>query len=206
MIRVKICGITRVEDGLHAVREGADALGFVFHGASPRNVSPEQAETIISKLPPFVQAVGLFVNADSAFVNDVSDRCRLDLVQLHGDEPPDYCETIRRRVIKAFRIMDIASLDPIANYRVAGILLDAFSPRVYGGTGLTFNWDIALEAGKYGPIILAGGLTPENVRQAIEKAAPYGVDVSGGVESAPGRKDPEKVRKFIREAKGWTAH
>jgi phosphoribosylanthranilate isomerase len=202
MLRVKICGITRLDDALHAVRAGADALGFVFHEASPRYLNPEQATSIIGALPPFVQAVGLFVNADSEFVNATADQCRLDLVQLHGDETPEYCELIRRRVIKAFRVKAPTSIEPIKNYRVAGILLDAYSPKAYGGTGLTFNWEIALAAGKFGPVILAGGLNPDNVRQAVEKVAPYGVDVSGGVEAAPGRKDPEKVTEFIRRAKG----
>ena len=202
MVRVKICGITSMEDALQAVQAGADALGFVFYEKSPRNLYPEQAASIISELPPFVQAVGLFVNAGAGFVNETADRCRLDLVQLHGDEPPDYCELIRRRVIKAFRVKDITSLDPVRNYSIAGILLDAFSPKAYGGTGLTFNWEVAQEAGQYGPVILAGGLTPENVRQAVERVNPYGVDVSSGVETAPGRKDPEKVRDFIRQAKG----
>ena len=202
MVRVKICGITSMEDALQAVQAGADALGFVFYEKSPRYLPPERAESIIGVLPPFVQVVGLFVNADAGFVNDTADRCLLDLVQLHGDEPPDYCELIRRRVIKAFRVKDITSLDPVRNYSIAGILLDAFSPKAYGGTGLTFNWEVAQEAGQYGPVILAGGLTPENVCQAVERVNPYGVDVSSGVETAPGRKDPEKVREFIRQAKG----
>lgn len=202
MVRVKICGITSIEDALQAVNEGADALGFVFHEKSPRYVLPEQATAIIKALPPFVQAVGLFVNAELDFVNDTLDQCRLDLAQLHGDEPPEYCDQVNRRVIKAFRIKDIESLDPIKNYRVAGHLLDAYSPKTYGGTGMTFNWEIARTAEKYGPVILAGGLTPDNVRQAVEGVAPYGVDVSSGVEKMPGRKDPDKVRAFIRQAKG----
>lgn len=202
MIRVKICGITNVEDALHAAQVGADALGFVFHEASPRYVFPEQAAAIIAALPPFIQAVGLFVNAPVEQVNAVAEQCRFDLVQLHGDEPPEYCAQVGRRVIKAFRVKDINSLEPIRNYRVAGHLLDAYSPAAYGGTGVTFNWDIVREAEKYGPIILAGGLTPDNVRQAVEKVKPYGVDVSGGVESSTGKKDPVKVREFIRRAKG----
>ncbi|HEY6874656.1 MAG TPA: phosphoribosylanthranilate isomerase [Geobacteraceae bacterium] len=203
MIRAKICGITNGEDALQAVEAGADALGFVFHEKSPRRVSPEQAAAIVKALPPFVQAVGLFVNADLAFVNATLDRCRLDLAQLHGDEPPEYCDQVNRRVIKAFRIKGIESLDPIKNYRVAGYLLDAWSPAAYGGTGTSFNWEVAKMAEKYGPVILAGGLTPENVRQAVESVAPYAVDVSSGVESAPGRKDHVKVAEFIRRAKGW---
>ena len=202
MVRVKICGITSVEDALQAVQAGADALGFVFYERSPRNLDPLRAANIISNLPPFVQTVGLFVNADAGFVNDTADRCRLDLVQLHGDEPPEYCEQIRRRVIKAFRVRDAASLAPVRDYRVAGILLDAYSPGAFGGTGLSFNWELAGIAGKFGPVILAGGLDLDNVREAVERVAPYAVDVSSGVESSPGRKDPEKVREFIKKAKG----
>ncbi|HTP64287.1 MAG TPA: phosphoribosylanthranilate isomerase [Geobacteraceae bacterium] len=202
MVRVKICGITNIADALQAVASGADAIGLVFHEQSPRFVFPEQAATIVRALPPFVQAVGLFVNAELAFVNGTIDRCRLDLAQLHGDEPPEYCDHVNRRVIKAFRMKDISSLDPIKNYRVAGYLLDAHSPKVYGGTGTTFNWEIAKGAEKYGPVILAGGLTPDNVRLAVERVAPYAVDVSGGVEVTPGKKDPEKVREFIRRARG----
>ena len=202
MVRVKICGITSLEDALQAVQAGADALGFVFYEKSPRILSPEQAASIISGLPPFVQAVGLFVNADAGFVNDTADRCRLDLVQLHGDETTEYCEQIRRRVIKAFRIRDISSLDTVKEYRVAGILLDAYSPRAYGGTGICFDWEIAGSAGDLCPLILAGGLTPDNIREAVEKVAPYAVDVSSGVESSPGRKDHEKVTEFIKKAKG----
>lgn len=203
MVRVKICGITSLEDALQAVQAGADALGFVFYGQSPRNLAPERAASIISELPPFVQAVGLFVNADAGFVNDTADRCRLDLVQLHGDEAPEYCEQIRRRVIKAFRVRDSSSLAPVRDYRVAGILLDAYYPGAYGGTGLSFNWELAGSAKDFGPVILAGGLAPDNVREAVERVAPYAVDVSSGVESSPGKKDPDLVRKFIQMAKGF---
>jgi phosphoribosylanthranilate isomerase len=202
MVRVKICGITSVEDALQAVQAGADALGFVFYGRSPRNLDPLRAANIISNLPPFVQAIGLFVNADAGFVNDTADRCRLDLVQLHGDEAPEYCGQIRRRVIKAFRVRDASSLAPVRDYRVAGILLDAYSPGAFGGTGLSFNWELAGIAREIGPVILAGGLAPDNVREAVERVAPYAVDVSSGVEMSPGKKDPEKVREFIKRAKG----
>jgi phosphoribosylanthranilate isomerase len=202
MVRVKICGITSLEDALQAVQAGADALGFVFYERSPRNLDPLRAATIISELPPFVQVVGLFVNADPGFVNDTADRCRLDLVQLHGDEPPESCEKIRRRVIKAFRVRDASSIDPVRDYRVAGILLDAYSPGAFGGTGLSFNWELARIAREFGPVILAGGLAPDNVREAVERVSPYAVDVSSGVESSPGKKDPEKVMEFIKRAKG----
>ena len=202
MVRVKICGITTVEDALQAVEAGADAIGLVFHEQSPRHLLPVQAAAIVRALPPFVQAVGLFVNANIDFVNATADLCRLDLVQLHGDETPAYCALVERRVIKVFRVKDITSLDPIRSYRVAGYLLDAWSPAAYGGTGTTFNWEVAKSAKEHGPIVLAGGLTPDNVRQAVEHVDPYAVDVSSGVESAPGKKDHAKVREFIRRAKG----
>lgn len=202
MARVKICGITNLEDALSAVEAGADALGFVFYAASPRHIFPEQATRIISQLPPFVQTVGLFVNEELNTVNEVADLCRLDLVQLHGDESADYCQQISRRVLKAFRVRSLTCLDPIKDYRVAGYLLDTFSPSFYGGTGTSFNWEIATEAVKrHQRIILAGGLTPDNVAEAIRQVGPYGVDVSSGVEAGPGKKDREKVREFIRNAK-----
>ena len=202
MVKVKICGITNQEDALMAVAAGADAVGFVFHEASPRNVTPEQAAGIIRALPPFVQAVGLFVNMPIEFVNATAQVCRLDIVQLHGEETPEYCDRVSRRVIKAFRIKDAGSLNPIRDYRAAGYLLDAWSPDAYGGTGMTFNWDIARAAGAFGPVILAGGLTPDNVAEAVECVSPYAVDVSSGVEAVPGKKDRDKVLRFVRCAKG----
>ncbi|MGB4600575.1 MAG: phosphoribosylanthranilate isomerase [Trichlorobacter sp.] len=202
MTRVKICGITSLEDALTAVEAGADALGFVFFAKSPRHIFPEQAARIISQLPPFVQAVGLFVNEEADTVNEVADLCRLDLVQLHGDEPPDYCRQFKRRLLKAFRVRSLTCLDPINNYQVAGYLLDTFSPSFYGGTGLSFNWEIAAEAVKrHQRIVLAGGLTPDNVAEAISQVRPYGVDVSSGVEAAPGKKDRDKLRAFLQNAK-----
>ena len=202
MTRVKICGITNLDDALAAVDAGADALGFVFFEKSPRNVNPMQASAIIAKLPPFVQTVGLFVNEEAERVNWTADFCGLDVIQLHGDEEPDYCPEIRRRVIKAFRVKDAASLVSLQRYRVAGILLDAWSPAAPGGTGETFNWGLAKDAAECGRLILAGGLTPDNVRGAVEQVKPYAVDVSSGVEAAPGKKDRDKVREFISRAKG----
>jgi phosphoribosylanthranilate isomerase len=201
MTKVKICGITTLEDALIAVRAGADALGFVFYEKSPRYLNPEQAAHIIAGLPPFIQVVGLFVNAELDFVNLTADSCRLDIVQLHGDETPSYCQSVRRRVMKAFRVRGMESLAPMADYQVAGYLLDAYSPDSYGGTGGTFDWDCAIAAKGRGPIILAGGLDPDNVASAVARVAPYAVDVSSGVETSPGRKDPEKVRRFIQQAK-----
>jgi phosphoribosylanthranilate isomerase len=202
MTRVKICGITNPEDALTAVEAGADALGFVFFKESPRHIFPEEASRIINLLPPFVQAVGLFVNEEPETVNQISRLCRLGLVQLHGDETPEYCSSIEARIMKAFRVRSLTCLAPIANYRLSGCLLDAYSPSFYGGTGTSFNWEIAHEAVQRGHrIVLAGGLTPDNVLEAIRQVRPWGVDVSSGVESAPGRKDANKVREFIRNAK-----
>jgi len=202
MVKVKICGITSLEDALTAVAAGADALGFVFHPASPRHISPEQAAGIIKQLPPFIQTVGLFVDEARDTVNTTADRCGLDIIQLHGEETPGYCDSLRRRVIKAFRVKDISTLDSLVQYHVSGCLLDAWSPAAHGGTGQTFNWGIAAEAVKRGHrIVLAGGLTPDNVAEAVRRVNPYAVDVSSGVESSPGHKDAEKIRKFIIQAK-----
>ncbi len=201
MVKVKICGITNLEDAITAVEAGADALGFVFYAASPRHIFPEQAADIIRALPPFVQTVGLFVNEASDTVNQIADQCGLDIIQLHGDESPDYSRAIRRRVIRALRVKDISSLDVMDTYAVSAFLLDAWSPDAYGGTGRTFNWEIAAHASKRGRIILAGGLTPENVTESIRLSRPYGVDVSSSVEIEPGRKDAARVREFIRNAK-----
>jgi phosphoribosylanthranilate isomerase len=201
MVRVKICGITNLDDALRTVEAGADALGFVFFQGSPRNVSPDAVAEIIRRLPPFVQTVGLFVNENPETVNAISDQCGLDLVQLHGDEPPEYCADIRRRIIKAIRVKDASSLNAMADYPVAACLLDAWSPAARGGTGTTFNWDIAAGAAASQPIILAGGLTPDNVADAIAAVKPYAVDVSSGVESAPGIKDVGLVARFIRSCR-----
>jgi phosphoribosylanthranilate isomerase len=202
MVKVKICGITSLEDALTSIEAGADALGFVFHSRSPRHIFPEQAAGIIRTLPPFVQTVGLFVNEDLSIVNSIADRCGLDIVQLHGEESPEYCTSVRRRVIKAFRVKDSSILESLAQYQVSGCLLDAWSPSAHGGTGQACNWDIAEEAVKRGiRIILAGGLAPENVAEGIRQVRPYGVDVSSGVECSPGRKDADKVRMFIRQAR-----
>lgn len=202
MVRIKICGITSKDDALMAVAAGADALGFVFFEKSSRCVTLQKAAAIIRDLPPFIQCVGLFVDEEAEQVNWTADFCGLDVVQLHGDEDPEYCVEMNRRVVKAFRVKDLTSLAGIKRYQVAGYLLDAWSPLAHGGTGQTFDWDMTGSVVKTGKLILAGGLTPENVAEAVRTVAPYGVDVSSGVESEPGRKDPDKVREFIRRAKG----
>ncbi len=202
MVKVKICGITNPEDARAVVDAGADAIGFVFYERSPRCINPALAAKIIATLPPFVQTVGLFVNEETEKINWTADYCGLDVVQLHGNETPEDCLEINRRVIKAFRVQNIISIDPLKNYQVSGFLLDAWSPDAYGGTGRTFNWELAEAAKQYGPIILAGGLLPENIASAIRIVNPYGVDVSSGVESALAKKDAGKVREFIKLAKG----
>lgn len=201
MVKVKICGITSYEDARAAVEAGADALGFVFYEKSVRCINPLAAATIIAKLPPFIQTVGLFVDEDIEKLNWTADYCGLDVVQLHGDETPEDCLEVNRRVIKAFRMQNNVSIEPLGRYQVSGFLLDAWSPDAYGGTGRTFNWELAGAARQYGPIILAGGLSPDNVCEAVRVVQPYAVDVSSGVESAPGKKDAEKVKEFIKRAK-----
>jgi phosphoribosylanthranilate isomerase len=201
-VKVKICGITNLEDGLVAVEAGADALGFVFYDQSPRSISVEAAAAVSRRLPPFIMRAGVFVNAPEDLVVRASRDCGLSLLQFHGDEPPEYCVQFGLMSMKAFRIRDAASLEVLRSYGTDAWLLDAHSPDKLGGTGETFNWDLALEARRWGrPIFLAGGLTAENVAEAIRRAQPYGVDVSSGVEAAPGRKDPAKVIAFIRAAK-----
>jgi phosphoribosylanthranilate isomerase len=199
MVRIKICGITNLEDARLAADLGAQALGFNFYPLSPRKVDPEAARAIIAQLPPLVLSVGVFVDEDAGVVRDLAARVGLDWVQLHGQESPEYCRSLGRRVIKAFRIKDAASLAFLAVYQGAAqaLLLDTYRTGQVGGTGETFDWQLARRAHEYGRIILAGGLTPENVAQAIRVAQPQAVDVASGVEAAPGKKDPEKLRKFI---------
>ena len=196
-VKVKICGMTQLKDALFAAEQGADAVGFIFHDKSPRLVTMEVAREIISKLPPFVDTVGVFVDETVEQVNEVAEYCGLDLVQLHGNEPPPFCRKIHRRVIKAFRVTDLQSLRQMERYPVTGFLLDTFCEDLRGGTGKTFDWNLALPAKKIGPVILAGGLTPRNIGQAVSRVRPYGVDVCSGVEKSPGIKDPEKVRAFL---------
>ena len=203
---VKICGITNVDDGLAASEAGADALGFVFYDQSPRHVSVETAASIIHQLPQLVMKVGVFVNAPDDLVVAAIRECGLNLLQFHGDESPEYCLRFGLMSMKAFRVRDAASLEQLQHYPTEAWLLDAYTPDRHGGTGEKFNWDLALEARKLGrPIFLAGGLTPENVASAVRQAQPYGVDVSSGVEAAPGRKDHAKVRAFIQAAKSVSA-
>jgi phosphoribosylanthranilate isomerase len=197
-VRIKICGITNAEDALAAARFGADALGFIF-APSPRRISPEKAREIIKVLPPLVQTVGVFVDQDPGEVTSVAEMCGLDILQFHGSEPADYCESFNHRVIKAVRLGNRQDLKRLAKYDgvVQALLLDTYIKGKLGGTGMTFNWEWAAEAGKYGRIILAGGLNPANVAAAISTARPYGVDASSGLEHRPGVKDHKKIMQFI---------
>lgn len=200
--RVKICGITSLEDALHAVRCGADALGFVFYKRSPRYVTPEQVRSIIAALPPLVTTVGLFVNEDRSLIRTVVDACGLDVVQLHGDESPEDCRSLAPlKVIKAVRLRDADSVCNLDRYAVSAILLDAWVPDRFGGTGHRCDWRLAAEVAASHTVILAGGLGPDCVAEAVSSVHPYAVDVSSGVEREPGRKDPGKVAAFIRCAK-----
>ncbi len=203
--KIKICGITNPIDALHAVNSGADALGFVFYKQSPRNVSANIVKSIVANLPPFVLPVGVFVNEEAAVVRDTMDECGLALAQIHGDESAEYCEALGRPVLRGIRLRDRNTFMAMAEYkgraRVRGFVLDAFSDTGYGGTGKTADWSLAKEAAQSFSFLLAGGLTPDNVQEAIQHVHPYGVDVSSGVEATPGKKDPAKVQAFIHRVK-----
>ncbi|WP_296231418.1 phosphoribosylanthranilate isomerase [uncultured Pseudomonas sp.] len=199
VVRSKICGITRIEDALAAVAAGADAIGLVFYGKSPRAVGVEQAAAIVQALPPFVTTVGLFVDMPRDQLQQLLQRLPLDLLQFHGDESPADCEGHGRPYIKALRVRpgeDVAAaMAPYSGAR--GILLDTFVEGVPGGTGASFDWSLVPEnAAK--PIILAGGLDAGNVAAAIRQVRPYALDVSGGVEASKGIKDAGKIRAFVQ--------
>jgi phosphoribosylanthranilate isomerase len=196
--RVKICGITNLADAQAAVEAGADALGFIFYEKSPRRMTIPAVAEISKQLPPFIMRVGVFVNAPEELVKRAIGECGLGLLQFHGEEPPEFCTRFGLMSMKAFRIRDAESLKELPKYPTEAWLLDAYSAENLGGTGEKFNWDLAVEAQKFGkPVFLAGGLTPENVAAAIRKVQPFGVDVSSGVESTLGKKDHAKVRAFI---------
>lgn len=210
MVRVKICGITNLEDALAVCEYGADAIGFIFYKKSPRFIEPEKAKEIIRELPPFVTTVGVFVDEDANMINEIVKTVGLHAVQLHGSESPEFCEGISGKIIKTFKMKGAQVVgarghgvsQEAERYRVSAYLLDTYKEGVEGGTGALFNWGVAKEAAKAGRLILAGGLTPENVKQAIKIVTPYAVDVSSGVEESPGKKDLIKVMEFIEKAKG----
>ena len=200
-IKIKVCGTTNLKDALFAVESGVDAIGFIFYKKSPRYILQKDAKDIVAKLPPFVETVGVFVNETSDRVNRIAEQCKLTAIQLHGDESPAFCRRIKRRVIKAFRVKDTNSFKGMADYDVSGFLLDSYNEESKGGTGKTFDWNLALRAKKQGPIILAGGLNPYNVYTAIHRVKPYGVDVCSGVEKSPGIKDSVKIDEFIKSVR-----
>ncbi|HKS12232.1 MAG TPA: phosphoribosylanthranilate isomerase [Pseudomonas sp.] len=201
-VRSKICGITRIEDALAAAEAGADAIGFVFYAKSPRAVDVRQAREIIKALPPFVTTVGLFVNASRCELNEILEVVPLDLLQFHGDETPEDCDGYHRPWIKALRVRPGDDLQAACQHyhNASGILLDTYVAGVPGGTGEAFDWSLVPERLSK-PVILAGGLSPDNVAQAIAQVRPYAVDVSGGVEQAKGIKDAAKIEAFLRAVK-----
>jgi phosphoribosylanthranilate isomerase len=200
VIRVKICGITNYDDAAMAASLGADALGFIFASVSPRNIKPAVAKQIITRLPPFIKTVGVFVNEDIDKIKDIAGYCGLDAVQLHGDETPEICEALMPRAIKAIRVKDDFNASHLLLYRgkVRAFLLDTYSEKVAGGTGKRFNWDRAVDINSLGiPIILAGGLTTSNIVEAINKVKPYGVDINSGIEKSPGIKDHTLMKELF---------
>lgn len=201
MVRVKICGISTVVAALAAAEAGANAIGLIF-ASGRRQVTIPQAREIVEALPPFVSSVGVFVDEERPQIEEVIGACRLDFVQLHGNESPEFCAKMPVPVVKAIRIADSSSLERIRHYQVAAVLLEAAVPGIAGGSGRTFDWELAAPVAPSVRIILSGGLTPENVQRAISQVHPFAVDVSSGVET-DGRKDPEKIRAFIERVREW---
>jgi len=201
-VKVKICGITNIADGLCAAEAGADALGFVFADKSGRQLTFQAAADIIRELPPFVMKVGVFVNATEDDVLRAIETCGLNLLQFHGDESPEYCFQFGLMTMKAFRLRDAQSLEQMERFNTQAWLLEAWSPASYGGKGDKFDWQLAVRARAFGrPIFLAGGLNAGNVAEAIRVVQPYAVDVSSGVEAEPRRKDHSKIKEFISAVK-----
>ena len=201
MIKIKICGITNLDDALAAAAFGADALGFNFFKKSPRYIEPEKAAEIISQLPPIIMPIGIFVNEREERIREIQALTCFQTIQLHGDESPEFCQRFGARVIKAFQVKDKESIKHMAQYHVGAFLLDSYRDGQRGGTGTAFDWHLAVVAKTFGRVILAGGLTPENVAEAVKLVQPYGVDVAGGVEREKGIKDHAKLKKFITEAR-----
>ncbi len=197
MVKIKICGITNLDDALFAAEYGADALGFNFYKKSPRYVAPEKASEIIGQLPPFITPVAVVVNEREEKIRNIQFTTGIKVLQFHGDERPEFCERFANRVIKAFQVKDKESMKTMAHYHVNALLLDSYKEGVRGGTGVAFDWHLAVVAKTFGRVILAGGLNPENVAEAVKLVQPYAVDVAGGVEKEPGIKDRALVKQFI---------
>jgi phosphoribosylanthranilate isomerase len=202
MIKIKICGITNHDDASLAVRLGADALGFIF-APSPRRIDPENARDIIRHIPPFVKAVGVFVDEDQKSIDEIITFCGIDMVQLHGDEPPEICDRFMPRTIKALRIADESAIRSAVAYKekVKALLLDSYSDKMSGGSGKSFDWDIAISIRDSAgiPIILAGGIGPSNIEEAISRVRPYAVDVNSGVEERPGKKSRRLMEELFEK-------
>ena len=197
IVKVKICGITNYEDAVAAMNMGADLLGFNFYPPSPRYVAPEKAAEMINRLPALIDAVGVFVNAPLDEIRRIIDQCRLDWVQLHGDEDPDFCRSLNYvnvKTMKALRVKDESDIVKAGEFFTDAVLLDAFHPEKYGGTGLTFDWNIVGHIAKR--VFLAGGINPDNAAEAVQLGV-YGIDVCSGVEAEPGKKDHEKIRQLF---------
>ena len=195
--KVKICGITNYDDAAAAMGMGADLLGFNFYAKSPRYIAPEKAQRIISKLPAFIDVVGVFVNSSLEETRAIADQCQLDWVQLHGDEDPEFCRWLAydsAKTMKAFRIKEAKDLQKVDDFSTDAVLLDAYDPSRYGGTGVTFDWNIIGHIGKR--VFLAGGINPDNAAAAVELGI-YGIDVCSGIESRPGKKDHKKMKKLF---------
>jgi len=199
--RIKVCGMRELAEVASVVAAGVDAIGLIFVKQSPRCIDPERAREIVQSLPPFVDAVGVFVDQDAAKVNEIAHYCGLSKVQLHGAESPAYCAKIACRVMKAFRVRESLAQEDLAPYAevVSAFLFDTFHEKAAGGTGQTFAWGLLEKLSPPRPVVLAGGLTPENVGEAIRQAHPFAVDLNSGVEFAPGRKDIAKVRAAIAQ-------
>ena len=198
MTEIKICGITNLEDASFAAECGADALGFIFYSRSPRYVALERVKRIIGKLPDSISKVGVFVNQELQEVKKTVEFCGLDLLQLHGDESPEYCRQFPSSLlIKAFSPRREPDLRRLRNYPARAIVVDTYDPMCYGGTGRRSNWRLAVKVKETHSLILAGGLNLGNIREAIETVSPHAVDVNSGVESSPGRKDHERVKAII---------
>jgi phosphoribosylanthranilate isomerase len=199
--RIKVCGMREMAEVAAVVAAGVDAIGLIFVKQSPRYIDPERAREIVKSLPPFVDAVGVFVDQDSTAVNEIARYCGLSKVQLHGTESPAYCAEIVCRVMKVFRVRESLTAADLAPYAdaVSGFLFDTFHEKAAGGTGQTFDWGLLEKLSPPRPVVLAGGLTPDNVGEAVRQARPFAVDLNSGVESAPGRKDIAKVRAAIAQ-------
>jgi len=202
-VKVKICGITSVADAEAAVAAGADSIGLMFYPGSPRHIPLEKAQEISRSVPPHIMRTGVFANPHPSDVFAAIQTCQLNLLQFHGEETPEFCLQFGMMTMKAFRVRDADSLPALSEYRTDAFLLDSHVAGKPGGTGETFNWDLAVEAKKFGkPIFLAGGLTPQNVAEAVRKVKPFGVDVSSGVEQSPGKKDAKKMQDFVAAVRG----